>query len=67
MSVIVARMVRGIVDSAEARTDVIDAIYITYLHRPSDAQSLSSFFNSSLDLSNIREAIMASDEFFMNG
>src|SRR5262249_39399507 len=58
---------RSIFDSSENRIDEIDAIYITLLHRPADANGLISFFNSNADLKGIRNAIEASDEFFNNG
>jgi hypothetical protein len=58
---------RAIYDSGEVRIDVIDAIYGTLLHRPADPSGLTAFFNSSLSLTGIREAIEASDEFVANG
>jgi hypothetical protein len=58
---------RAIIDSTEARTNVIDAIYSTLLRRPPDSAGLHGWLISNLDLRGIRESVEGSPEFFSNG
>jgi hypothetical protein len=53
--------------SPEFRTDLVEADYNVFLHRPADPASLSGWVNSSLDDFHLRLAFESSPEFFING
>jgi hypothetical protein len=62
-----AGVATAFVDSIEFREGVVAAFYVNLLSRPADLAGLIAWASSNLDLQQIREAFLASDEAFMNG
>jgi hypothetical protein len=62
-----AGVATAFVDSVEFRAEVVTAFYTNLLNRQADAAGLVAWASSGLNLEQIREAFMASDEAFLNG
>jgi hypothetical protein len=60
--------VLGILHLAEYRSDVVETYFVTLLHRPQpvNANDVSGWVNSGLDLTSIRVGIESSTEFYGN-